>query len=284
MHPNQEVSKLAPYASLVLIVTLGFFLNRIYGDTYRKLNDNQRRGFINHHVAATAKIMMLISAAVPFLSIMSGKATLNTHAVGSKATYGDLLLVLFQVFTAMYIFELFFRAKLSIIAVCHHVGSVAMSAVAVSLAVNWENQPDATLEFIMCCLWGLFDIIAECWPHFAIILYRVYENDHKFLSKVMLSATIITLVGTIVETIVVMYFWASAWYRWTLAFKIVTPILHVVFAAAQLWGTKNFYSMWQSQKRKLQEKSDDVETGEVTSIISDNTSDKSGSRVTVKTE
>jgi hypothetical protein len=77
------------------------------------------------------------------------------------------------------------------------------------------------------------------------------HDDHEFLRKVFLAAMVVTSCGTVVETIVVMYFWGWAWDRWTLAFKILTPILHTVFSAAQLWGAWNFYKMWQDQKKKL---------------------------------
>jgi hypothetical protein len=107
----------------------------------------------------------------------------------------------------------------------------------------------------------MFDVIAEFWPHVAIILYRTYPNDHNRLRKVFLSAAIVTFCGTIVETIVVMYFWGWAWKRWTLAFRVITPILHVIFSAAQLWGAKNFYKMWQEQKDLMQKKEVDAEMG-----------------------
>jgi hypothetical protein len=57
----------------------------------------------------------------------------------------------------MYIFELIFRAKLSYVAVAHHVGSVLMAAATIAISVDWKHQPDATLEFILCCLWGKID-------------------------------------------------------------------------------------------------------------------------------
>lgn len=60
-----------------------------------------------------------------------------------------------------------------------------------------------------------------------------------------------TLSGTIAETIVTMYMFGSLWNRWTLAFKITTPMLHILFAAAQLWGSWNFYCLYQKQCRLL---------------------------------
>ncbi|KAF2030189.1 hypothetical protein EK21DRAFT_112109 [Setomelanomma holmii] len=269
---NEQVSILAPYSGLILTISLviyflaryylfeGFLLRRMYGDTYLKLNDNQRRGFINHHVAASAKIIMLVCAAYPFFAVVASTATLHTPYAGSKiVTLGDVLLVLNQVFVAMYIFELIFREKLSYVAVLHHIGSVVIASSAVAISVGWEHDKDATLEFILCYVWGMFDVIAEFWPHVAIILYRMRPKDHDFLRKVFFSSMVVTFTGTVVETIAVMYIWGWAWDRWTLAFKVVTPILHVVFSCAQLWGAYNFYKMWKKQKQLLREKKPDVE-------------------------
>jgi hypothetical protein len=100
---SQEISKLAPYSGLILTLSLvffflvryyifeGFLLQRFYGDVYTKLNENRRRGFINHHVAATAKIVMIITGAYPFFSVLAGSApTLHHPFAGSKiVTVGD---------------------------------------------------------------------------------------------------------------------------------------------------------------------------------------------------
>ncbi|KAF1918593.1 hypothetical protein BDU57DRAFT_444282 [Ampelomyces quisqualis] len=283
--PNQEVSQLAPYAGLILVISLvavyllrcyfeDFFVNRMYGDVYQKLNDKQRRGFINHHIGATIRMSMLLFAAIPFFSILTGKATFDTRFGGSNVvTYGDILLVLNQVFIALYLFELIYCAKSSLIADCHHVGTVIIAAIAVFRAVNWEHHPDANMQFILSYVWGVFNVIFEFWPQLTIILYRVYANDHKFLSYILLSATIIKPISTIVQTIVVLYVWAYAWDRWTLGFKILVPIIHFLFTVAQISATKTFYSMWQRQKQKLQEKANDVEIGNEPSVVSNDTSD-----------
>jgi len=57
--------------------------------------------------------------------------------------------------------------------------------------------------------------------------------------------------GTIAETIMVFVLFGESWSRWELSFKIVTPILHVVFTAAQLHGSRILLSMWRKEKRKL---------------------------------
>jgi hypothetical protein len=108
---------------------------------------------------------------------------------------------------------------------------------------------------------GLFDVLAEFWPHIAIILYRNYPDSHAFLSKVFFAAMIVTFSGTLIETVVVMYFWGWAWDRWTLPFRILTPMLHTVFSAAQLWGAWNFKKMWMKQKMLAKLENGGVERG-----------------------
>lgn len=53
-----------------------------------------------------------------------------------------------------------------------------------------------------------------------------------------------------------------------MAFKIATPLLHVLFMAAQLWGTWNFVGLYRRQRVLLreQEKRRDEEGGEMGSV------------------
>ena len=62
---------------------------------------------------------------------------------------------------------------------------------------------------------------------------------------------LLELFGTVTETAVVMWLFASLWSRWSLSLKVVTPILHILFSAAQLWGAYVFYKLWKQQEKKL---------------------------------
>src|SRR6266536_1732405 len=79
---------------------------------------------------------------------------------------------------------------------------------------------------------GAFDIVSEFLPHVSIILYRVYPTSHRFLRKIFRLACITTLIGTTAETIVTMWVFGKLWDQWTIAFKVTTPMLHLLFAAA----------------------------------------------------
>lgn len=110
---------------------------------------------------------------------------------------------------------------------------------------------------------GAFDIVSEILPHLSIILYRIWPDSHQFLAKLFKIATYVTFSSTIIETIVIMWLFGVLWNRWTIAFKVVTPLLHTLFAVAQLWGTWNFYGLWKKQERlaKADRERADLEAG-----------------------
>lgn len=93
----------------------------------------------------------------------------------------------------------------------------------------------------------------------------MYPNSHRFLKKLFKTAMITTLTGTTAETILTMYLFGSLWDRWTIAFKVTTPMLHLLFMSCQLWGSYNFYKMYKRQQRLIEKKegqTDDMEQQE----------------------
>jgi len=81
-----------------------------------------------------------------------------------------------------------------------------------------------------------------------MIVYRIQRDEHHLLERIFRATCILELCGTIMETVIVMWLFGSLWSRWKLAYKVVTPILHVLFSAAQLWGAWIFYKLWQKEK------------------------------------
>jgi hypothetical protein len=72
-------------------------------------------------------------------------------------------------------------------------------------------------------------------------------------------AALTTFAGTMAETILTMYLFGSLWDKWTIAFKVTTPMLHILFMSAQLWGTWCFCKMYQKQDRVIAKKEGRVE-------------------------
>ena len=70
----------------------------------------------------------------------------------------------------------------------------------------------------------------------------------------MLSTSVLELLGTVIETALVMWLFGSLRSRWTLPFKVVTPMLHFLFSCAQLWGAYIFLQLYKSQRQKRKTK------------------------------
>ncbi|KAH0556955.1 hypothetical protein GP486_005256, partial [Trichoglossum hirsutum] len=164
--PNTTISKLAPFSALIISIIFvvyfvikyyvleGFLLRRIYGSTYTNLDNVNSRGFVNHHIAGATKITILIMAAYPFIAVAMGIRSLHSpYARGSPVKLGDILVVAAQMLIAMYVFELIYRPKVSPIAVLHHVGTIMVGQAAIAISINPLQEKDATIEFILCCVW-----------------------------------------------------------------------------------------------------------------------------------
>lgn len=94
-------------------------------------------------------------------------------------------------------------------------------------------------------------MVAEFWPHVAMIMYRVRSDDHLLLEKIFKVTCGLEVFGTIFETAIVMWLFGSLWSKWRLAFKIVTPILHVLFSLAQIWGAVVFNRLRLREREKI---------------------------------
>ncbi|KAJ5820373.1 hypothetical protein N7474_005964 [Penicillium riverlandense] len=273
--PLQPISHLVPFSALIISITFvvlfliryyileGFLIRWLYGPIYTRLSDINRRGFINHHIAGATKILILILAVYPFIDITFLSANFHTpFAAGSTVTMGDILIVAAQMLIAMYIFELLYRVTLSPIAVTHHIGTIIIGQSAIAISLRLAREPDADIEFILCTVWGAFDIVCEFLPHIAIILYRIFPQRHSFLRRLFFSACITTAGGTLCETIVTMYLFGSLWPKWQIVFKVSTPLLHLAFSAAQIHGSFVFWKMYRRQQRIIKDKSgEDREKG-----------------------
>ncbi|KAI4128213.1 MAG: hypothetical protein LQ338_002849 [Usnochroma carphineum] len=269
-----SISKLAPFSALILTISFvvlfalryymleRFLLPKYYGPIYNDLSELNKRGFLNHHIAGGAKVLILLIAAYPFVDVAFGHATLRSSFAGSSmVTMGDILVVCAQIFIATYVFELLYRVRISPVSTFHHIGTIVIGQAAIAISLNLARERDADVEFILCTIWGAFDVVCETLPHVSIILYRIYPSNHRFLRRLFNVACLVTFLGTLFETAVVMYVFASLWSRWITAFKVVTPLLHVAFSATQVHGSLIFYRMAKRQEKLIRETEAEAEPG-----------------------
>src|ERR1700761_6580270 len=79
---NQPISDLTGFGALILTVVLcllflmrhylfeGFLFKRFYGSKYFSMDDTARRGFMNHHVGAVIKIIVIVVGAYPWVHVL----------------------------------------------------------------------------------------------------------------------------------------------------------------------------------------------------------------------
>jgi hypothetical protein len=162
------ISDLAPFSALIISIVLviffiarfyileGFLIRHLYGSIYTNMSELNRRGFVNHHIAGITKLVILIVAAYPFVSVAFCKGpSFNTPFVkGSVVTLGDTLIIVAQMLIGIYIFELIYRMKLSPVAVMHHIGTIFIGQAAIAISLRPLREPDAYIEFVLCTVWG----------------------------------------------------------------------------------------------------------------------------------
>lgn len=169
---NAPISRLAPFSGLILTITaVAVYFIRVnlfekwlmhatfYEKKYHVLNEVQKRSFVNHHVSVLLKVTLVIVAAYPFLQVFCVHGTFQQLIESEDpdavmVSIGDLLIVSSNIFTVMYIFELFYRSNVSLISSAHHVGAVVIAQTAIAITFNFKREKDAVYEFAMCLVWG----------------------------------------------------------------------------------------------------------------------------------
>lgn len=143
------------YSLLRIYVFEAGLLKWLYGDTYTRLGEINRKGFLNHHIAGITKIIILIVAIYPFVSVVFGKSDFQSpFAPGSSIKMGDILIVVSQMLIGMYVFELIYRTKISPVSMAHHIGTITIGQSAIAINLNLAREKDASIEFLLCLVWG----------------------------------------------------------------------------------------------------------------------------------
>lgn len=165
--PLSTLSFLSPYSGLIISVIFvifflikqyvveKFLLRRMYGTKFTGMDETNRRSFVNNHIAGTVKFLILIVGVYPFIDVAFRTGYLHKpYAPGSSVTLGDILVVCANLLVSMYIFELIYRVRISPVSVIHHMGTILVAQAAIAISLNLPREKDASIEFILCCVWG----------------------------------------------------------------------------------------------------------------------------------
>jgi hypothetical protein len=171
--PIETILKLSSLSSLIFVIVLVcyFFIRyyvfqplipRIYGSRYTSMAISNQRSFLNHHIASSVKITILLVAAYPFLSVTFGTSTFHSalvhgHNLMSPNTViiGDILVVAAHMLVGMYAFELFYRDRISPVSVLHHIGTIIIAETSIALSLGKIQGSDAGIEIMLCTVWDM---------------------------------------------------------------------------------------------------------------------------------
>lgn len=233
-------------------------LQKLYGEIYQALeepvpkgNERQRVSFIYHHIAAISFAAILLIGGYPAVSFTCGSGTLSTP-VGSRATIGDMLSILLQVYCGYYLFEITFRSKyISLIALAHHIGLLIIGQTAAFLgshASRGEEGAEGTKEFYLCIVWGAFDLATELPMHIILIFWRIKRDNSRLCFKIACTCAVWVTVMALGETIVTAWLLSQSWAGWQLKWRIITPTLFTLWVCTQLYGATIFLRMAKQQR------------------------------------
>ncbi|EGU80876.1 hypothetical protein RAB80_016886 [Fusarium oxysporum f. sp. vasinfectum] len=268
---NNPLSHLLPYGSLILttsiicIVLLTNCLERwilpaVYKDicqTFERTKDERRRrSFVYFHVGSIILFCVLCSGCYPMMYFLIGDAKFSTpFTKGSSVTIGDSLLVLSEVYSSYYIFEICFRTKFaSPLSIAHHTGLLVITQTALSLFADHNKHREATLEFYMCMVWGTFDVIVELPIFLMMIVWRIKRHNTLLLSRMAYTCCVWQVTGAITEVAVTIYLLNRSWHRWGLEWRIITPLVFSLWITTQLYGASRLYQMGRGERQKLKAK------------------------------
>ncbi|KXJ87374.1 hypothetical protein Micbo1qcDRAFT_152143 [Microdochium bolleyi] len=269
----QAVSTLLPYGAIILVSMLvGIVListalerwglrlvyRKIFTDLEADKNkDRQRRSFVYHHIALLLMFPIFFVGLQPGALFLFENSNLSDPAFGGErvrhGTIGDVLFILFQLYSAYFLFELAFRTRFaSAINIAHHLALLLIAQTSLVLSLDLKRHPEATMEFYMCLVWGAFDIVAEMPMHVIMIIWRVRrDRSPKLLSWLGfgLSAWVVSMACA--EIGITVFLLQKSWDQWSVEWKVATPLIFSMWICAQLHGARIFFTMAWGERRKV---------------------------------
>lgn len=155
----------------------------------------------------------------------------------------------------MFLFEIIYRLKISPVSLIHHTAGCALAAWQVSAQVMHEDEGTDS-QFRLLVLYGVFEVVFETVPHIAVIYYRCQPKTAAGMrrtSRVWLVSGCSSLVGTTAEVAAMGVFMWRNWRYWEVAMRVLLPILHFAFMAAQVHGARVGFQLWREFKGRARE-------------------------------
>ncbi|CCG82266.1 protein of unknown function [Taphrina deformans PYCC 5710] len=230
-----------------------YVMPKLLGKKYTEADEGQKRTMTNHVVNILWKCSTLFGLYPFIMTVVLGKPS-NTYLTYGNVTYGDMLALAYMLFSAGFIFELIYRSRISFVTALHH-----LVALFISTIVSWmivarvRGGMEGQAELHIIFTYGVFEIFFETGPHVMMILYKRYRNRQAMLKKGFLFVALWSFTGTFLEQFAIGYLYIHNWAAWDMSLKVLTPILHCCFAAAQVHGGRVFLALSRKMAREYAE-------------------------------
>lgn len=223
---------------------------RLLGKKYTTADEAQKRTMTNHVISIIWKCSAFFGL-YPFIMTVILDKPHNTYLTYGSITYGDLLALAYMLFSAGFIFELIYRSRISFVTALHHSVALFISTIVCwMLVTRVKGGAEGQAELHIIFTYGVFEILFETGPHVMMILYKKYRERRTMLKKGFLFVALFSFTGTLLEQAAIGYLFIHYWSVWDMSLKILTPILHCCFAAAQIHGGRVFLSMSRKMARE----------------------------------
>ncbi|GLB44474.1 hypothetical protein LshimejAT787_1701010 [Lyophyllum shimeji] len=246
-----------------------YAMPKVFGPTYTEMDIVARRSLTNHVVSFFLKVLCCCGA-YAVIEVFIVKRPLDApvqalHGPHRTITIGDFLAFCYLTVPTIYIFEIIYRANISLVSSIHHVGAITINIMGIIIVLSHgQNGFLAETEFKLILIYGVFEMLFEVFPHVAVILYRLRRDEPAFLRKIFLIASCGIFTGTLLEQVAIGMFYHQIWKRFPTSYKVVGLILHVCFMAAQIHGGRVCLQIAQKMAEEAKAKAQDPEKGELT--------------------
>ncbi|KDQ59763.1 hypothetical protein JAAARDRAFT_192228 [Jaapia argillacea MUCL 33604] len=218
-----------------------YFMPRIFHKSWPTMDVGAQRSLTNHVVSFGLKVICCIGAYSIWETFVRNRPfdtpLYKDQDAFQQMTNGDILAFCYLTVPTIYLFELVYRTKISVVSAVHHIAAITINILGL-IVVTSENQTGflAMTEFKLILIYGTFEMIFEIFPHLAVMLYRIMRDRPRFLHNVFFWTAIGIFSGTFFEQFAIILFYVRIWRHVPVFYKASGPILHVCFMAAQIHG------------------------------------------------
>lgn len=229
---------------------------RIIGrEKFKQMDEGNRRTMTNHFVNIFWKLSAFCGLYPYIMTVIFNKSD-RTYMAYTRITYGDLLALDYMLFTAGFLFEIIYRSRISLVTALHHIVALFLSTLIAAMIVNDPRNQEAQAELKLIFTYGFFEVIFETGPHVLMLLYKRSRDNTAMLARGFRIVAFMSFTGTFLEQFAIGYLFIHHWHVWDLSLKILSPILHVCFACAQIHSGRIFLALSRKMAREEKAKRD----------------------------